>query len=43
MIVTVEFLNIHHSTYENHGDEAVHLDDLITVCRSCHKIIHGID
>lgn len=36
-------LNVHHSTYANHGDEAIHLDDLMTVCRSCHKIIHGID
>ena len=35
-------LNLHHTTYKNHGDEICHLDDLVTVCQSCHKDIHGI-
>lgn len=35
-------LNVHHTTYKNHGNEALHLEDLITVCRECHKEIHGI-
>ena len=35
-------LNVHHTTYENHGEEAFHLEDLLTVCNNCHKMIHGI-
>ena len=35
-------LNVHHTTYKNHGDEITHVEDLITVCRECHKAIHGI-
>lgn len=38
-----KFLNLHHTTYQNHGNEIFHLEDLITVCRDCHKAIHGID
>lgn len=37
-----DILNVHHKTYQNHGEEALHLEDLITVCRKCHKEIHGI-
>ena len=36
-------LNVHHTTYKHHGDEIFHLDDLVTVCRECHRAIHGID
>lgn len=35
-------LNVHHTTYKHHGDEVTHIEDLITVCRECHKAIHGI-
>lgn len=34
-------LEVHHLTYEHHGDEIHHLDDLVTVCRKCHKHSHG--
>ena len=30
--------DVHHKTYNNFGDES--LDDLQTVCRSCHQDIH---
>lgn len=33
-------LDIHHDTYKNHGDEMNHLDDLMTLCRKCHKEHH---
>lgn len=39
---STKMLNVHHKTYIHHGSEAVHLDDLVTVCRECHKAIHGI-
>ena len=36
-----EQLEVHHTTYEHHGDELHHLDDLVVLCRKCHKAIHG--
>lgn len=39
---STKMLNVHHKTYEHHGNEAFNLDDLVTVCRECHKAIHGI-
>jgi len=33
-------LHVHHKTYNHHGDELHHLDDLITLCRTCHSSIH---
>lgn len=36
-------LNVHHTTYKNHGNEALNLEDLITVCRDCHRKIHNLD
>ncbi len=36
------YLQVHHLTYENHLNEKNNLQDLITVCRKCHKEIHGI-
>lgn len=33
--------NIHHKHYDNLGDEP--LDDLLGVCRPCHREIHGLD
>jgi len=38
-----KYLNVHHTTYKNHGNEILHLEDLITVCRDCHKRIHNIE
>lgn len=35
-----EQLDIHHKTYENFRNE--NLDDLQTVCRKCHKELHGL-
>ena len=35
-----EDLVAHHKTYEHHGDEIHHLDDLQCLCRSCHEKIH---
>lgn len=37
-----DILNVHHTTYKNHGNEINHLEDLMTVCRECHKAIHNI-
>jgi hypothetical protein len=34
-------LHVHHLNYQNHGDELHHLDDLICVCRKCHRELHG--
>lgn len=33
-------LQVHHDTYKNHFDELNHLEDLITLCRKCHKEHH---
>lgn len=32
-------LHVHHKTYERIGKER--LSDLITLCESCHKMVHG--
>lgn len=31
----------HHTSYENHGDEIHHLDDIQCICRNCHSRVHG--
>lgn len=36
-----EDLVAHHKTYEHHGDETHHLDDLQCLCRSCHEKVHA--
>lgn len=36
-------LHTHHKTYENHGYEIYHLDDLQVVCGFCHYKIHKGD
>lgn len=33
-------MNVHHRTYENHGEEALHTEDLICLCSKCHKNYH---
>lgn len=35
-----EDLNVHHRSYENHGDELNHMEDLICICQSCHQKHH---
>lgn len=34
------FLQIHHDTYKNHFNELNNLQDLMTLCRTCHKEHH---
>jgi len=33
-------LNVHHKTYENHGEEHLHLADLTVLCCDCHGKFH---
>lgn len=35
-------LQLHHTTYEHHGDEMNHLEDLVVMCRECHEREHGV-
>jgi 5-methylcytosine-specific restriction endonuclease McrA len=35
-------LAVHHKTYENHGLEVYHLEDLVVLCKDCHEKFHGI-
>jgi len=35
-------LNVHHLTYAHIFEEAGHLEDLVTLCRTCHEDAHGI-
>jgi len=34
-------LQVHHLSYQYVGDERT--VDLITICRDCHELIHGIE
>lgn len=34
---------LHHETYEHHGEEHLYLEDLEILCRSCHEKQHGIE
>jgi len=34
-------LEVHHRTYEHKGAEIDHLEDLVTLCSSCHRMVHG--
>jgi hypothetical protein len=36
-------LQAHHRTYEHKGDELNHLDDLICLCKKCHKNFHAVE
>lgn len=38
---TSYYLQVHHLTYEHHGKEHLHPEDLITLCRSCHEQVHS--
>lgn len=33
-------LDVHHKTYDHHGEEHLYLGDLIVVCRNCHDRQH---
>ena len=35
-----EFLEVHHLTYDNLGDEP--MEDLVCLCRACHQKVHDI-
>lgn len=35
-------LNVHHNSYEHHGQEHKHLEDLVVLCRECHEVFHKI-
>lgn len=35
-------LNVHHKTYEHHGSEHKHLEDLECICEECHRKVHNI-
>ncbi|MGL5749650.1 MAG: HNH endonuclease, partial [Paraclostridium sp.] len=34
-------LQVHHSTYDNIFNEENNLDDLVTLCKTCHNVEHG--
>lgn len=34
-------LQVHHLSYDNHLNEHLHLDDLITICHRCHCTLHN--
>lgn len=33
-------LNVHHRSYQNHGTELYHMEDLICLCKECHTKYH---
>jgi ribosomal protein L34E len=33
----------HHRTYEHRGKELDHLDDLICLCKKCHRTFHAVE
>jgi hypothetical protein len=33
-------LNVHHNTYEHHGFEITHTEDLVCLCEECHHLYH---
>ena len=35
-------LNVHHNSYEHIGNELNHLNDLVVLCKDCHKKFHDI-
>ena len=37
------YLQIHHTTYNNHFNEHNHLEDLIILCKDCHEKEHNIN
>lgn len=39
MLKETKWFDVHHKTYDRIGDEL--LDDLVLLCKSCHKAQHG--
>lgn len=35
-------LDVHHTNYKNHGNEINNIEDLIPLCRECHRKAHNI-
>lgn len=35
-------LSVHHNSYAHHYQEHKHLEDLVVLCRNCHKKFHNI-
>lgn len=40
MCNSTENLNVHHRSYQNHGNELHHMEDLICLCKECHTKYH---
>jgi len=38
---TPTFLQVHHKTYEHHGEEHKYLGDLMLLCKNCHAKLHS--
>ena len=38
---SVKYLNVHHLRYDNIFNEPI--EDLVTLCRDCHQVAHGIE
>jgi len=34
-------IDAHHRSYQNHGSEHEHLEDITVLCRGCHALFHG--
>lgn len=37
---TTKKLHVHHLTYKHFKNEMEHLDELITLCKDCHHLVH---
>lgn len=38
----IKYLNVHHKSYEHHGSEIFHLEDLVVLCEKCHSKAHNL-
>lgn len=38
-----EALKVHHNSYDNHGREHAHLEDLTVLCERCHSYFHSCE
>lgn len=34
-------ISAHHRTYDNHGKEHLHMNDIVVLCENCHGLFHG--
>lgn len=37
-----KMLQVHHFSYNNHGDELNHIEDLRLLCKDCHRKMHNL-